>query len=133
MDKKYFKIVPANSADAAQLYAILTGKTFYPEASSVPPLPAAFAAGFDYRQFFILIGFNREGEAIVYTRSEYTVGQFNTNVIPAADWTSRYYMSIAPTVIALPTMNELDASGHSLSIKPMSFLSWDYKNFTNNK
>jgi len=133
MDKKYFKIVPANRADAAQLYAILTGKTFYPEATSVPPLPGAFAGGFDYRQFFILIGFNMDGEAIVFTRAEYTVGQFNTNVIPTAEWTARYYMSVAPTVVALPTMNELDAHGRNLSTNTKSFLSRDYKNFANNK
>jgi len=133
MDKKYFKIVPANAEDAAQLYKLLTSKTFYPEATSVPPLPplTPFDTLFDYRQFFKVIGFTKEGEAIVFTRSEYTVVEFETNVIPTADWTMRYYMSIAPTIVALPTYSE-DVNKHNTNTDINTFLSYDYKNFTNN-
>lgn len=133
MDKRYFKIVPANAADAAQLYKLLTSKTFYPEATSVPPLPpvSPFNPLFDYRQFFRLVGFTKEGDAIVFTRSEYTVGQFGTNVIPTADWTARYYMSIAPTIVALPTFSD-ELNGHNTNTDINTFLSYDYKNFTNN-
>lgn len=132
MNKKYFKIVPANSADAAILYAILTNKTFYPEASSVPALPGAYSALFDYRQFFVVVGFTKEGEAIVFTRSEYTVGEFGTNVIPTAEWTARYKLSIAPTIVALPTFSNTALDGHNFNTNLNAFLSYDYQ-LVNNK
>jgi hypothetical protein len=132
MNKKYFKIVPANSADAAQLYWLLKNKTFYPESTSVPALPVAYNALFDYRQFFIVIGFTKEGHAVVYTRSEYTTGEFGTNVIPTADWTARYNMSLAPTIVALPEMNEVLTDGHSVRTNLNAFLSYDYQ-LVNNK
>ncbi len=132
MDKKYFKIVPANSADAAILYAILTNKTFYPEATSIPALPGVATPGFDYRQFFVVVGFTKEGDAIVFTRSEYTVGQFGTNVIPTAEWTARYKLSIAPTIVALPTFSNTALDGHNFNTNLNAFLSYDYQ-LTNNK
>jgi hypothetical protein len=133
MNKKYFKIVPANSADAAILYALLTSKTFYPEATSVPPLPPLpVNPAFDYRQFFVVVGFTKEGDAIVYTRAEYTVGEFGTNVIPTAEWTARYKLSIAPTIVALPTFSNTALDGHNFNTNLNAFLSYDYQ-LVNNK
>lgn len=128
---RYFKITGANAADIAQIAVMMRSKTFYPEATSTPALPASYDPAFDYRQFFIVIGFDKDGYAIVYTRKDYTVNEFNTNVIPTADWTGRYYLSIAPTVAITP-YSELDAAGHSYKTRLDSFLSWDYQ-LHNNK
>lgn len=131
MNKKYFLISPANAADMAQLKAIFGSKVFYPDIMSVPPLPATYDPTFDYRQFFIIMGFDNNGNAIVFTRSEYTVSQFNTNVIATADWTNRYYFTVAPTVTALPNFTENTPNGQSGKTNIGAFLSYDYQLYNN--
>jgi len=127
MNKKYFRIVPANSDDAARLFTLLENKTFYPEPTSTPALPAVFDYYFDYRQFFIVKSNNeKDGSIIIKTRSEYTVGQFGTDVIPTAEWTSRYKLSVAPTIVALPDYSEILPSGHSVVTSQDIFLNYQY-------
>jgi len=133
MNKRYFKLVPANAADAAQLKVILTNKTFYPEATSDPVLPLIYDDTFDYRQFFIIETFNADGSVIVYTRQEWTTGEFATDCIPTADWTTRYRLSVAPTVTAMATYFEdtILANNRNSRTSVKSFLSYDYNLFTN--
>lgn len=130
MNKKYFKITAANLADAKQLHWLLTNKTFYPESTSTPPLPGAFDGLFDYRQFFVIVEMLNDGSFVVFTRSEYTAITFGTNVIPTADWTNRYRMSIAPTITELPDYTEF-YNGTNRKASIHSFLNYDYK-LTNN-
>ncbi len=130
MDKRYFRIVPATQADAEQLKWLLTNKTFYPEATSAPALPGSYVDGFDYRQFFIVVGFEKNGSAIVFTRSEYTEIEFGTDVIPTDDWTDRYYLSVAPTIESIPDYTEI-VNGHNTQTDIRSFLSYDYQLFNN--
>lgn len=126
MNKRYFRITPTNAADAAQLYWLMNNKTFYPEATSVPPLPASYSDIFDYRQFFVVVGMDNDGSFIVFTRSEYTGVEFGTNVIPTADWTNRYRMSIAPTITELPNYTEY-YNGKDRKHTIHTFLYYDYQ------
>lgn len=125
MDKRYFKIIPANSSDAARLAALLGNKTFYPESGSTPALPGVLDNTFNYKQFFIVKGYNTDGSMIVFTRQEYTPVQFGVNVIPTAEWTARYNFSIAPTIEALPTYTEV-IDGHSRITQTDIFLNYQY-------
>lgn len=97
MASRTFKIVPANEHDRKMLEQLFAYKTFFPEESSTPPLPATPDPGFDYRQFFIFMNTDREGHLAVYTRDEIEAADFD-QYIPDADWTDRYYLSAIPTV-----------------------------------
>ncbi len=130
MNKRYFKLVGANAADILQIKTVLLNKRFYPEATSTPALPALYDAGFDYRQFFVIIGFDQDGYAIVHTRKEYTTGEFAINVIPTVDWTVRYRLSIAPTIVAMPTYSEDHKLVEHNTSLPV-FLSYDYNLYNN--
>ena len=125
--KRYFKIIPANKQDADRLYYILTSRTFYPESTSTPPLPGAYDAGFDYRQFFKVIGFDNTGSALVYTRHQYEAADFDTDIILVADWTTRYGLTIAPTIVEDETYSETSAIGRNTNTDLNVFLSWDYQ------
>ena len=130
MNKRYFKILPANKVDGALLVKLLHNKTFYPEATSLPALPGVYSDLFDYRQFFIVLGVDNDGGMIVYTRSEYTDVEFGVNVIPTADWTTRYRLSIAPTIVALPEYSEI-VNGVKRTHDIRAFLSYDYCLYNN--
>ncbi len=130
MDKRYFRLIPANNVDRDRLIYILKSKTFYPESTSTPALPGAYLLGFDYRQFFIFIGFDHDGHPIVFTRQEWTDVEFGTDCIPTADWTTRYGLSIAPTIEALPEYSEI-VNGRNYATSIRSFLSYDYQLFNN--
>jgi len=130
MNKRYFKILPANKVDAALLIKLVHNKTFYPEATSLPALPGTFSDVFDYRQFFIVLGVDNDGGVIVYTRQEYNDVEFGTNVIPTADWTARYRLSVAPTIVALPEYSEI-VNGAKRTADIRAFLSYDYQLYNN--
>lgn len=130
MNKRYFKLVGANVADILQIKTVLLNKTFYPEATSTPALPNVPDQLFDYRQLFVLIGFDKDGYAIVHTRQEYTTVEFAVNVIPTADWTTRYKLSIAPTITALPTYQQDNRLIETNTTLPV-FLSYDYNLYNN--
>jgi len=121
----YFKIIAATTADYNAMMAVLNTKTFYPEPTSTPALPASGTAGFDYRQLFKMIGLDRDGMPIVKTREPYTVAQFNVNVVPTADWTGRYYLVTAPTIVALPDNTEY-VNGVKTNYTADVFLSYNY-------
>lgn len=127
----YFTLEAANAADDAQLQVVLASKKFYPESTSVPALPISFDNSFDYRQFLIYLGRDKAGKHLVVTRKQYSVLEFNTNVIPTADWTSRYRLSVAPTVSESDYAEIVNGNNYATSYH--TFLSYDYKDFTNNK
>jgi hypothetical protein len=130
MNQRYFKITANDVNDAKQLKTILLTKKFYPETTSTPPLPATVTGGFDYRKLFLVIEIQNDG-IIVLTRSEYTVAQFNVNVIPTLDWTTRYNLSLAPTITSLPEYTEY-RNGKNTTTSIHAFLNYDYT-LTNNK
>lgn len=130
MNKRYFKLLAANKADAELLIELLNSRTFYPNANSTPALLATYDNTFDYRQFFIVIGLDFDGGVIVFTRSEYTAITFGTSVIPTAHWTERYRLSEAPTVEELPEYTEI-INGVNKKNTSHIFLSYDY-NLSNN-
>lgn len=127
MASRYFKITGATMADKEQIVKILTSKTFYPEISSNPPLPATYDDTFDYRQFFMLYEGRLDDAPIVYTRQEWTVAEFNDEAIPTDDWTDRYLLSTAPTV---EEVNDPRISIYGKA-KTYAFLSYDYQLFNN--
>lgn len=128
--KRVFSLTPANAADSAALLWILQNKTFYPEATSTPALPASYDGAFDYRQLFKFIGF-RDGIPLVYTRKEYTTVEFGVNVVPTADWAARYKMSAPPTVTAITDYTDLTANGANTNTGIDTFLSYDYQLYNN--
>lgn len=100
----YFKITAASARDFEHLLWLVKYHDFYPQ-----------TVDFDYRQFFILVGVDYGSRMLVVkTRTNYTLLDFNTLIIPTALWTSRYGMSVAPTVVGLDTtfVPGLEASGH---------------------
>lgn len=104
---RYFKIQAANKADYEQLLWLMKNHIFFPEPTSVPPLPSSPDLLFDYRQFFKFLGVERgDGGMIVKTRSNYTSASFATDVVPTADWTSKFKLTVAPTIIELPETYE---------------------------
>jgi len=127
MASRYFKITGATLADKQQIIKILTSKTFYPEISSNPPLPASYDNSFDYRQFFMLFEGRLDDAPIVYTRQEWSVAQFNIQAIPIADWVSRYLLSESPTI---EEVNDTRISIYNKA-KTYAFLSYDYQLFNN--
>jgi len=97
MASRTFKIVPENDHDRKMLEQLFAYKTFFPEESSIPALPATPDPTFDYRQFFIFMNTDRDGHLAVYTRDEIDAADFD-QYIPTADWTDRYYLSAIPSV-----------------------------------
>jgi hypothetical protein len=128
MASRYFKIIGANANDQALIENLLVTKSFYPEATSTPALPALYDALFNYKQFLLLYEGKLDKYPIVYTRQSWTVAQFNVQAIPPADWTVVYGLSIAPTV------EEVSDSIISVNLrrtKLYSFLSYDYQLYNN--
>lgn len=98
---RYFKLIPVNESDRVICEALLKSKTFYPESSSTPALPASPDPSFDYRQFFRYIGIDPiSGYFVVRTREDIDEAGFGTDMVPTADWTTRYNMSSDPDVVA---------------------------------
>lgn len=96
---EYFKITALNKADFAQLVWLVGSKKFFPEFSSTPPLPRQPSGSFDYREFFIVDAVDdRERTVTVRTRQKYSVIEFGVNVVPTAEWVSRYGLSGAPNI-----------------------------------
>lgn len=121
---EYFKIVAATEADRVQLLWVLQNKRFYPEATSVPPLPLTPLGGFDYREFLILWRIDSDGMPIVRTRSMISLANFSVNIVPTADWTARYRLSVAPTIQSV----NLDLDPFATRTSKATFLSYNYPN-----
>lgn len=98
---KYFKLEAANSQDLEQIMWLLKNKTFFPESTSTPALPGSYDIAFDYRQLFKFISLHN-GYPVVKTREDISTVQFGTKMVPTAEWTSRYQLSAAPTITAMP-------------------------------
>ena len=128
MASRYFKIKGANANDQALIENLLVTKSFYPEATSTPALPALYDALFNYKQFLLLYEGRLDKYPIVYTRQSWTVAQFNVQAIPTADWTVVYGLSIAPTV---EEVNENNINVNFKRTKLYSFLSYDYQLYNN--
>jgi len=128
MASRYFKIIGANANDQALIENLLVTKSFYPEASSTPALPAVYDALFDYRQFLLLFEGRLDKYPIVYTRQSWSVAQFNVQAIPTADWTAKYGLSVAPTI---EEVNDSNINIHNKRTKLYSFLSYDYQKYNN--
>lgn len=122
---KFFKLTPVTAADYEPLMWILMNKTFYPEPTSTPALPAVYDNSFDYRQLLVYVGKDADGNPIVKTRKDYTTGTFATAVIPTADWTTRYRLASAPT-ITVSTVDDFDSRGLNTFAKPIIFQSYQY-------
>jgi hypothetical protein len=126
MAAQYFKIQAQNLADYDQLLWLMKNKIFYPESSSTPALPVTPNSSFDYRQFFKFIGIERgDGGMIVKSRQVWTAAQFGTAVVPTADWTGRYKLSVAPVITELSDDYELVA-GRKVTTTADVFLSYNY-------
>ncbi len=97
---RYFKLETANKKDYEQLMWLLQNKTFYPEATSTPSLPGSYSAVYDYRQFFRYIA-QYAGMPVVKTREDKSAAQFGVSYVPTAEWTTRYGLSAAPTIVEL--------------------------------
>lgn len=128
MASRYFKIKGANAEDDAIIEKLLITKSFYPESTSTPALPAIYSALFNYKQFLIPFDARLDKYPIVYTRQSWTVGQFNIEAIPTADWTVRYGLSIAPTI---EEVNDNAISVYNKRTKLYTFLSYDYQIYNN--
>jgi len=128
MASRYFKIIGANANDQALIENLLVTKSFYPEASSTPALPAVYNALFDYRQFLLLFEGRLDKYPIVYTRQSWTSAEFVVQAIPTADWTAKYGLSIAPTI---EEVSDSNISVYLKRTKLYSFLSYDYQLFNN--
>ena len=123
---RYFKIEAANKADYEQLLWVMKNYIFYPEPTSVPPLPASPNVLFDYRQFFKFLGVERgDGGMIVKTRQDYTTGTFATAVVPTLDWTIKFKLSVAPTITALANNYE-NVFERKITTTADVFLSYNY-------
>lgn len=128
MASRYFKIIGANANDQALIENLLVTKSFYPEASSTPALPATYSALFDYRQFLLLFEGRLDKYPIVYTRQSWTSAEFVVQAIPTADWTVKYGLSVAPTI---EEVSDSNISVYLKRTKLYSFLSYDYQLFNN--
>jgi len=128
MASRYFKIIGANANDQALIENLLVTKSFYPEATSTPALPAVYNALFDYRQFLLLFEGRLDKYPIVYTRQSWTAAEFAIEAIPTADWTVRYGLSIAPTI---EEVSDSNINVYLKRTKLYSFLSYDYQLFNN--
>lgn len=122
---EYFKLTVATAQDYEQLMWLLKNKRFYPELTSTPPLPAVPNGSFDYRELMILWGLEKmDGMPIVRTRSKYSLANFDVNVVPVADWTTRYKLSAPPTITAIA--NDLDLPATRTTF--YGFLNYNYPN-----
>lgn len=128
MASRYFKIIGANANDQYLIEQLLINKNFYPEATSTPALPSTYDNTFDYREFLLLFESRLDKYPIVYTRQSWSAAQFNTNAIPTADWTTRYGLSIAPTI---EEVNDAFISVYFKRTKLYTFLSYDYQLYNN--
>lgn len=130
----YFKIIGATAADTAILQDILSKRTFYPNATTDPALPAladADPVNFDYRQLFRFVGIDTDGGVIVHTRSLYSVADWDTKIVPTAEWTASYRLSAPPT-IALSAYSKYDANGRQNETTLDVFKSYNYPPYLNN-
>lgn len=123
---EYFKLTVTSAQDYEQLMWLLTNKRFYPEATSVPPLPAVPNPGaFDYRELMVLWTKDKnDGMPIVRTRSMYSLANFSINVVPVADWMGRYNLTANPTISGIS--ENLDHP--SIRTRNFGFLSYNYPN-----
>lgn len=130
--KRVFRIIPANEADRKAIRYILSNKTWFPETTSVPPLPASYVPGdgYDYRELLQLFSELSDGSFLVYTRKQYELNEFSVNVIPTADWTNRYYCSVAPTIEVYDY--DVKVNGGNTNTGIYTFRSYDYNLHTNN-
>jgi hypothetical protein len=128
MASRYFKIIGANANDQALIENLLVTKSFYPEATSTPALPAIYDDTFNYKQFLLLFEGRLDKYPIVYTRESWTAVEFSSEAIPTADWTARYGLSIAPTI---EEVSDSNISVYLKRTKLYSFLSYDYQLFNN--
>lgn len=128
MASRYFKIIGANANDQALIENLLVTKSFYPEATSTPALPAVYNALFDYRQFLLLFEGRLDKYPIVYTRQSWKSAEFVVQAIPTADWTVKYGLSIAPTI---EEVSDSNINVYLKRTKLYSFLSYDYQLFNN--
>lgn len=127
---RVFKITPANKEDFKIIERLLKNKKFYPEPTSIPPRPATYSALFDYRQFLIYMGLTADQTGfLVYVREQMDEVTFNTNIIPTLDWTTRYQLSIAPTIELYPYTDVV--RGKRTQTNQFVFLHWDYQLFNN--
>lgn len=124
--QRYFKIIPQNKQDAERLKYILTSRIFFPTASSIPPLPVVYDNTFDYRQFFKVLSFYNDGTALIFTRSQYDVITFETNVIPTVDWQTRYGLIADPIIQAADDYTEILQNGIKTTTSINTFLTWNY-------
>ena len=129
--KRVFRIIPANDADRQAIRAILTSKIWFPESTSTPPLPATFTPGdnFDYRELLQFFSELPDGTFLVLTRKQYELNEFGVNVIPTADWTDRYYCSVAPTIEEYNYTSLVNGGNTRTNID--AFRSYDYNLYTN--
>lgn len=132
-NKRVFRIIPANEADREAIRYILTEKTWWPESTSTPPLPATFDPqanpNFDYRELLHFFADLGDGTYLVLTRKQYDLGDFGVNVIPTADWTNRYNCSVAPTIEEYNYTSLVNGGNTRTNID--AFRSYDYNLFTN--
>ena len=133
---RYFKLATANNQDKEQLMQILQNKIFFPEATSNPALPAQpepdFEAGndlpnFDYRQFFKFMYSDKDGSPVVKTRSEYSVSDQNTYIVPTSAQTTRYRLTAAPTITEFNHIENMN--GQSTLVTADVFLQYNQKMF----
>lgn len=125
---RYFQLVTANKKDLEQVMWLLQNKTFYPETTSSPALPVSYNISFNYKQFFKFISLY-QGQPVVKTREDKTDVEFGTLYVPTAEWTTRYGLSVAPTIVAL-TDDFGDVNGHKGANKSNDdiFLTYNYTN-----
>lgn len=122
---EYFKLTVATAQDYEQLMWLLTNKRFYPEASSTPALPGVPTPGFDYRELMVLWAEDKTDRMpIVRTRNQYSLVNFSINVVPTADWTTRYNLSAPPTITGIA--ENLDRP--ETRTRNFGFLSYNYPN-----
>ncbi len=113
---EYFKITALNKADFEQLVWLFTSKKFFPESSSNPALPRFPNGTFDYRELLIMDQIDNNARSIdVRTRQPYSLIQFGTNVIPTAEWVSRYKLSGTPVINGITIIANRNANFRALS------------------
>jgi len=120
---RVFKIIPANKEDYKKIEYLLKSRTFYP--TNIPP---TFSSDFDYRQLFVYM-FPTENGFLVYTREETTDTDFGIDYIPTADWTNKYYCSVAPTIELYNYTDIVNARRTMTGV--FIFKSWDYQLYNN--
>lgn len=124
---RVFKITPQSVQDMERLRYILTSRTFYPD-----NIPTSYDETFDYRQLFIVMGPSRDNTGyLVYCREQLDdVSDFNTNIVPIADWITKYGLTNIP-VITKENYTDI-VNGRRTRTNDFVFLHWDYQ-LHNNK